>query len=66
MKYQKISDYVKEEVRKNKHKKLLEIFLILDSISEKENIISFNYSKPYLIVQVGRNDYYRVKIKEVN
>lgn len=65
MYYLKISDYIKKEIRKNKHKRYLELSMILDQISQKENIISFYYTKPYLMVQVGRNDYYRIKIKEV-
>lgn len=65
MKYLKISDYVKEEVKRNSQKKLFDIFMILDEISQKKNIISFTYNKPYLLVQIGVNDYYRINLKEV-
>ena len=53
-------------LNKDKQKLYLEIFMILDEISKKEDIISFSYNKTYLLVQVGDNDYYRIKIKEVN
>ena len=43
----------------------LEIYFILDEISRKENIISFSYKSPYLMVQIGKNDYYRINLKEV-
>ena len=53
-------------IRKENQKKYLEIFLILDQISKKENIISFNFSKGILTVQIGINDYYRIWLnKEV-
>ena len=51
---------------KDNQKKYLEIFMILDELSRKENIISFSYSDNYLIVRVGLNDYYRINLKEVN
>ena len=53
-------------LNKDKQKLYLEIFMILDEISKKEDIISFSYNKTYLMVQVGDNDYYRIKLKEVN
>ena len=49
-------------IRKENQKKLLEIFLILDEISKKENIISFTYDKIYLLIRTGVNDYYRIKM----
>ena len=52
-------------IRKDIQKKYLEIFLILDEISHKENIISFNYEDNLLIVRVSDKDYYRIKLKEV-
>lgn len=66
MKYQKISDFIKEELRKNKHKEYLEISMILEQISKEKNIISFDYKKPYLLVRVGYKDYYKIELKEVN
>lgn len=51
-------------VNKEKQKKYLEIFLILDEIARKEDIISFNFSKDILTVQIGINDYYRIWINE--
>ena len=61
---------IKEIIRylnKENQKLYLEIFMILDEISRKENIISFNYDYNYLMIQVGINDYYRIRIKkEVN
>lgn len=52
-------------LRKDKQKKYLEIFLILDELSNKENIISFTYKDNYLLVQTGVNDYYRINLEEV-
>lgn len=51
-------------IRKENQKKYLEIFLILDQISKNENIISFNFSKDILTVQIGINDYYRIWFNE--
>lgn len=51
-------------INKEKQKKYLEIFMILDEISRKEDIISFNYENNYLIVQIGKNDYYRILFNE--
>ena len=53
-------------INKDKQKKYLEIFMILDQIARKEDIISFNCDMNYLIVQTGLNDYYRINMKEVN
>ena len=47
-------------INKEKQKKYLEIFMILDEIARKEDIISFNFSKDILTVQIGINDYYRI------
>lgn len=53
-------------LQKEKHKELLELFMIIEEISKTENIISFTYKNNYLTVQTGVNDYYRIKIiKEV-
>lgn len=53
-------------INKEKQKKYLEIFMILDEIARKEDIISFTYSKDILMVQIGSNDYYRIWLnKEV-
>ena len=57
---------LKEFLKKDNQKKYLEIFLILDQLSQKEDIISFTYNKNFLTVQVGLNDYYRIYFKEVN
>ena len=57
---------LKNFLYKDNQKKYLEIFLILDELSRKENIISFSYSDNYLFVRVGLNDYYRINLKEVN
>jgi hypothetical protein len=51
-------------INKEKQKKYLEIFMILDEIARKENIISFNFSKDILTVQIGINDYYRIWFNE--
>ena len=51
-------------IQKEKHQKLLEIFMILDEISKKEDILSFEYKKPFLMVKIKPNEYIRVKIKE--
>ena len=57
--------YVSKLLRKVKQKEYLEIFMILDQISRKNNIISFSYDGQFLMVQTGLNDYIRVKLKEV-
>lgn len=57
---------LKRFINKDRQKKYLEIFMILDQISRKENIISFTYSKDELLVQIKENDYYRINLKEVN
>lgn len=52
-------------INKEKQKEYLQVFMIITELSEKEDIISFTYNKDYLIVQIGVNDYYRIKLKEV-
>lgn len=52
-------------IKKDKQKKYLEIFMILDEISNKEDIISFTYENNILIVRISESDYYRIKLKEV-
>lgn len=52
-------------IKKDKQKKFLEIFLIIDQISQSEDIISFIYEDNLLIVKVSDNDYYRIWLKEV-
>lgn len=52
-------------IKKDKQKKFLEIFMILDQISQKEDIISFTYEDNLLTVKVSNDDYYRIWIKEV-
>lgn len=52
-------------INKEKQKKWLDMFMMITELSEKEDIISFTYNKDYLIVQIGVNDYYRIKLKEV-
>lgn len=53
-------------VRKEKHKELLEVFLIIDEIAKNNDILSFSYTQDYLTIQIGLNEYYRIKmIKEV-
>lgn len=51
-------------LNKENQKLYLEIFMILDELSRKENIISFSYDHNYLMIQVGLNDYYRIRIKK--
>ena len=53
-----------EFINKEKQKKWLEIFMILDEIARKEDIISFTFHKDLLTVQIGVNDYYRIWFKE--
>lgn len=53
-------------INKDRQKIYLEIFMILDELSRKENIISFTYDKDYLMVRTGVNDYYRIFMKEVD
>ena len=52
-------------INKEKQKRWLELFMILDEISQTEDIISFTYDKDHLLVQVGVSEYYRIKFKEV-
>lgn len=49
-------------INKEKHKKYLEIFMILDEISKNNNILSFNYDNKYLMVEIAPNDFYRIKL----
>ena len=58
-------DEIERFIKKDKQKKYLELFMILDEISHKEDIISFIYEDNLLIVKVSDNDYYRIWIKEV-
>ena len=51
-------------LQKEKHKKFLELFMILEEISRTEDIISFSYSDNLLEVKTGDKDYYRVTIKQ--
>ena len=51
-------------INKEKQKKYLELFMILEEIARKEDIISFSYSKDLLTVQIGINDYYRIWFNE--
>lgn len=52
-------------INKDRQKKYLELFMILDEIARKEDIISFTYENNYLMVRVGVNDYYRINMEEV-
>ena len=52
-------------IHKDKQKEYLEIFMILDQISRKNDILSFTYNIDYLIVQIGLNDYIKILMKEV-
>lgn len=51
-------------LQKEKHKKFLELFMIIEEISRKEDIISFSYSDDLLVVKTGDKDYYRIKVNE--
>lgn len=55
---------LKDFINKEKQKKYLELFMILEEIARTEDIISFTYSKDLLTVQIGLNDYYRIWINE--
>lgn len=52
-------------INKEKQKKWLDLFMIITELNKTEDIISFTYNQDYLIVQIGVNDYYRIKLKEV-
>jgi hypothetical protein len=52
-------------IDKEKQKKWLDLFMMITELNKTEDIISFTYDKNYLIVQIGVNDYYRIKLKEV-
>lgn len=52
-------------INKEKHKQLLELFMILDEVSKQHDIMSFKYDGVYLTIQISLNEYYRIKIKEV-
>ena len=51
-------------IRKEKHKKYLEIFMVIDEISKNEDIISFTYKENCLIVQTGVKEFYRIFMDE--
>jgi hypothetical protein len=53
-------------IDREKQKKWLDLFMMITELNKTEDIISFTYDKNYLIVQIGVNDYYRIKLKEVN
>lgn len=55
---------LKDFIRKENQKKWLEIFMILDEISQTEDIISFTYDKYYLTIKIGKNDYIRVHLTD--
>ena len=57
--------YIGKMLQKVKQKEYLELFMILDQISRKNDILSFTYDRYYLIVQTGVNDYIRILLKEV-
>lgn len=52
-------------IDREKQKKWLDLFMMITELNKTEDIISFVYYKDYLIVQIGVNDYYRIKLKEV-
>ena len=52
-------------INKDRQKKYLEIFMILDQVSREKDIISFTYENNLLWIKVGKNDYYRIRFKEV-
>ena len=60
---EEINKELKRFINKEKHKKLLEIFMILDEINKTEDIISFNYENNTLMVRVGLKDYYRINME---
>lgn len=49
-------------VNKEKQKKFLEVFMILDEISKENDILSFEYSKGFLTVEVKPKEYYRIMV----
>ena len=51
-------------IHKEKHQKLLEIFMIIDEISKNEDILSFQYKKQFVWVEIKKNEFIRVRIKE--
>lgn len=54
-------------LQKEKHKKFLELFMIIEEISRTEDIISFSYTNNVLMVKTGTKEYYRITLnKEVN
>ena len=57
--------YIGNLLQKIKQKEYLEIFMIIDELSRKNDILSFTYDRNFLIVRTGVNDYIRILIKEV-
>ena len=49
-------------IQKEKHQKLLELFMILDEINKKQDIVSFSYKENMLEVKTTDLDYYKIKI----
>lgn len=50
--------------QKEKHKKFLELFMILEELSRTEDIIAFSYSENCLMVKTSEKDYYRIKFEK--
>lgn len=50
-------------INKEKHKKLLEIFMIIEEISKTEDIISFKYENNVLHIRTGLKDLYRIEME---
>ena len=51
-------------LQKEKHKKFLELFMMIEEISRKEDIISFSYEHDVLMIKTGEREYYRITINK--
>lgn len=51
-------------LQKEKHKKFLELFMMIEEVSRKEDIISFSYENDILMIKTGEREYYRITINK--
>lgn len=51
-------------LQKEKHKKFLELFMIIEEISRKEDVIAFSYSENCLMVKTGEKEFYRITLNK--
>lgn len=60
MKDKELEDFL----NKDRQKLYLEVFLILDELSRKYNILSFSFKENHLLVQVSKDDWFNINLDE--